>query len=154
MTMFDSFKDLGVLRSIGGYEGQCHAAFVKASRTTGAIRRLFQTNSRQLLWPAFKRCVLPALMYYPQAWNPLLVKDIGEVEHVQRRFTKCICGMYELSYEERLHELRALSLSHQRLYSDMIFIYRVLHELLNCTAHDIGLEVQQSCTREGGFKLV
>ena len=49
MTMFDSFKGFGVLHSIGGYEGQCHAASVKASRTAGAIRRHFQTKSRQLL---------------------------------------------------------------------------------------------------------
>ena len=31
MMMFDSFKDLGVLHSIGGYEGQCHVASIKAS---------------------------------------------------------------------------------------------------------------------------
>ena len=112
MTIFDSFKDLGVLRSIGGYEGQRHAASIKASRTAGAIRRLFQTKSRQLLWSAFKSYVLPTLMYCFEAWNPLLVKDIDEVERVQRRFTECIYGMYELSYEERLHELGALSLSY------------------------------------------
>ena len=113
MTIFDSFKDSGVLRSIDRYEGQCHAASVKASRTASAIRWLFQINSRQLLWPAFKSYVLPTLMYCSQAWNPLLVKDIDEVKRVQRRFTECICGMYEPSYEERLHELGALSRSHQ-----------------------------------------
>ena len=113
MTIFDSFKDFGVLHLIGGYEGQCHAASIKASRTAGAIRQLFQTKSRQLLWSAFKSYALPTLMYCSQAWNPLLMKDVDEVERVQRRFIKCICGKSELSYDEHLHELGTLSLSHQ-----------------------------------------
>ena len=38
-------------------------------------------------------------------WNPVLKKDIAEIESVQRKITNCIEGLAGLSYAARLQHL-------------------------------------------------
>jgi len=51
-------------------------------------------------------------------WSPFMVKDIDEIERVQRRFTKCLRGYSNYSYEERLRHLQLQSLELTRLLTD------------------------------------
>ena len=45
--------------------------------------------------------VRPILEYNSVIWSPSLVRDIQQLEKVQRRFTKKLLGMKSLSYSER-----------------------------------------------------
>ena len=44
------------------------------------------------------------LEYCIHAWSPYLRKDIDMLEKIQRRATKLIPGLIDLTYEERLKE--------------------------------------------------
>ena len=154
MTVFEFFKDLGIMKSSNGlHNGQCQAAATKASKIFGVIRRIFQRKSPNLLWPAYCSYILPVLMYGSQAWNLSLCKDEQCIESVQRRFTKSVQGLHNLSYEERLLQLNALSLINCKLLDDVAFSYKVIHGFFNCSAADLDLHVLHSRTRGDGVWL-
>jgi hypothetical protein len=150
----DYFADLGVRRTAcGSYAGHCDVLAAKAARISGAIRRTFRSRSRELLWPAFVYYVLPVLMYLSQAWSPKLKKDIAVLERIQRRFTKRIAGLSNLTYTERLHELNALTLSSRRVYADLIFVFKCMHGLTSYPASELGFNRVKSKTRGNGCRL-
>jgi hypothetical protein len=66
-------------------------------------------------------------------WSPHLLKDIDLLENVQRRFTKRLRGMYNLSYNERLLKLNIERLEARRLRTDTITTYKIIFGLIKCT---------------------
>ena len=49
------------------------------------------------------------------------------LENVQRRTTKQINGMSDMSYPDRLRKLKLPTLAYRRIRGDMIEIYKLLH---------------------------
>jgi hypothetical protein len=66
-------------------------------------------NSFKLLYTAL---VIPHLEYANQVWCPHLAKYKDEIENVQRRATKQLPGMSNLSYPERLQKLKLPTLAY------------------------------------------
>jgi len=60
------------------------------------------------------RYIRPHMEYCMQAWSPYLVKDIETLEKVQRRATKCVMGMKDRKYEQRLQLLNITTLEKRR----------------------------------------
>ena len=54
------------------------------------------------------------------------MKDIAEIEHVQRKVTKCIRGYRHLSYTGRLRLLNLPTLKTRRQYFDMLECYKIV----------------------------
>ena len=117
------------------------------------IRRAFLIKPRALMWPAFQLYVLPLLMNDSQAWNPFLKRDVHLLEGVQKRFTKAIWCMRDMSYAELLRALNILSVANQRSCADMVFVYKCVHRLVNISAADIGLVPLTSNTRGCEYRL-
>ena len=62
--------------------------------------------------------------------------------------------MYDLSYEERLNQLGKITLENRRHYSDMVFVYKALHGIVDCDANDFGgLYLKNSCTGGESIRL-
>ena len=68
----------------------------------------------------------PHLEYANAVWGPHYKMDRQKIERVQRRTTKLIEDIKDLSYEERLCNLNMPSLQHRRLRGDMIDIYKIV----------------------------
>jgi len=76
----------------------CQRAAVKTTQVLGLIRRSFKIKSIDTLVFLYKMYVWPHLEYCVQVWNPYLARDIDILEKVQRRATKCLDGLSDLSY--------------------------------------------------------
>ena len=83
---------------------QCRIAAYKGNQILGMIRRNITYKEKGLIVPLYKAIVRPHLEYCIQAWRPYLRKDIDMLEKVQRRTTKLITGLRDLSYDDRLKE--------------------------------------------------
>ena len=64
---------------------------------------------------------------YRHAWSPYLRKDIDMLEKIQRRATKLIPGLRDLTYEERLKECGLTTLDTRRLRGDQIEVFKILN---------------------------
>ena len=94
---------------------QCRIAASKGNQVLGMIQRNITYRDRSLIVPLCKAIVIPHLEYCIHAWSPYLRIDIYMLEKIQRRATKLISGLRDLSYEERLKEYGLTTLETRRL---------------------------------------
>ena len=78
------------------------AKISKAHSIMGLIRRSFQYLDYEMFRLLFTALVRPHVEYANAVWSPSLKKDIIAIENVQRRASKYLPGMKDLSYEDRL----------------------------------------------------
>ena len=121
------------------------------------IRRTFQHLDSTTFVPLYKSLVRVHLDYASSVWAPHKSKLIEQIEGVQRRATKQLPGMKNLSYSERIRKLGLPTLSYRRVRGDMIEIYKILTEKYDKNVSDfIKLwinQTQRSSERGHGFKL-
>ena len=87
----------------------------------GIIKRGVSYKSAEVISKLYRSYVRPHLEYCIQFWSPTNVKDADMLEGVQRRATKMIPSLRNLSYEERLKRLGMFSLRLRRLRGDSRF---------------------------------
>ena len=76
---------------------QCRIAASKGNHVLGMIRRNITYKEKSLIIPLYKAIVRPHLEYCIHAWNPHLRKDVDMLEKIQRRATKLIPELRDLT---------------------------------------------------------
>ena len=126
---------------------------VKAHRCANLILRCFQSRNRDSLLAGFKAYVRSTVEYNSVVWSPHLIKDIEAVEKVQRRFTKRLPGLSNLTYCQRLTKLNIDSLELRRIRADLIFMYKIVFGILDSDCEQFVVLRKDDNTRGHHFKL-
>ena len=95
------------------------------NRVLGMIKRAVVSREKSIILKLYKALVRPHLEYCIQVWNPHLKKDIETLERMQRRATRMIKGVGNLSYEERLRMCKLTNLE-IRSRGDLIETFKIL----------------------------
>ena len=92
------------------------------------------------------------LEYGTPVWSPFLMKDIRKIKSIQRRATKLVPNISNLSYESRLLELGLPTLEYRRDRYDMLQVYKALHNTDDIKWHDM-FSLVTNQTRGHSLKL-
>ena len=89
---------------------QCVLAAQKAICILDCIKRSVVCRSREVILLLYSALMRRHLEYCTKMWSPQYRRDIDLLECIQRRATKMIQRMENLSHEDRLRELGLFSL--------------------------------------------
>jgi hypothetical protein len=119
-------RDLGILISNDlKWHEQIKSSAAKAQRTLGLIKRTFSYLNSDIVKSLYCALVRPHLEFAVPVWNPTLKKDVFELEKVQKRATKLIPDIRNLSYEYRLQKLNLTTLENRRSREDLIYQFKI-----------------------------
>ena len=121
-------KDLGILFSENlSWSDHYNLISKNAYSQLSLIKRSFSSacplSVKKLLYTSLVRS---KLTYCSQVWRPMLLKDISNLERIQRRATKYIIGHSALSYRDRLISLQLLPLMYFYEYLDILLLIQSL----------------------------
>ena len=108
-------KDLGVLVDDElKFHKQTSSAIKKANGVLGMMKKSFSAFDDTNLPILYKTLVRPHLEYGNVVWGPHYKEDIKAIEKIQRRATKMVPHLKNMSYQERLRQLKIPSLAQRR----------------------------------------
>ncbi|XP_069128902.1 uncharacterized protein [Argopecten irradians] len=120
-------KDLGVTVDTNlDFRTHIQNSISKANSVLGIIKRAFTFLDEPMFKQLFKALVRPHLEYAASAWSPYKLMDIQTLENVQRRATKLLPGLKDLTYEERLAKLKLPTIKHRRFRGDLINVFKIV----------------------------
>ena len=131
-------KDLGIyFESNLSFAEHIASKVKKATSVAGLIRRSFTYLDKDMFRTLFTTIVRPHLEYGAPIWNPHSKRLIDLIENVQRRASKMIPGLSQLTYQQRLVALHLPTHQYRRYRGDMIEMFKLSHGYYDIAAmHD------------------
>ena len=132
LTTTNFEKDLGVI-----FDNHLHfdihidSSINRANRLLGVIRRTFTFLDKYSFLTIYKSLVRPILEYGNCIWSPIFKRQSIKIENVQRRATRLLPELLDMSYDERLKQLDLSSLKYRRKRGDLIQLYKLVHKIDN-----------------------
>ena len=150
----DIVIDLGVImNSTLTFDNHIESTIRKATMASNLILRIFKKN-HSFMMQMFKTYVRSRLEYATQIWNPHKIGLIQRIENVQRRFTRKLPLLKNMSYPNRLYLLNTDSLELRRIHLDLIFLYKLLHKKFDFDPMEIFAFKNDKRTRGNSWSLV
>ena len=109
------------------FTDHCQIKINTANKVLRYIRHTFQHLDEQTFLLLYTAMVRPHLEYASCAWNPYLKYNIDSVERVQRRATKMVPSLKDMSYTDRLKKLNLETLEYRRTRADLLETFRILN---------------------------
>ena len=125
-------KDLGIVVDDQlNFRLHMNAKVKKANSMIFLIKNTFKYLDKNMFNLLYKSLVRPHVEYASPVWSPTYRMDVDCIEGVQHRATRLIPALTNLSYTERLAELKLPTLEYRRLRADLMLIYKYSHNLIN-----------------------
>uniref|UniRef100_K7EZW8 Reverse transcriptase domain-containing protein n=1 Tax=Pelodiscus sinensis TaxID=13735 RepID=K7EZW8_PELSI len=122
-------KDLGfIVDHKLNMSQQCDTAAKKANRIMESINRNVVSKTQEVILLFYSALIRPQLEHCVQFWAPHFKKDMEKLEMFQRRVTRMIKGLENMSYKGKLKKLGLFGLEKIRLRGDMIKVFKYLKE--------------------------
>ena len=123
-------KDLGVIfQQDLKFSNHIATKVNKANSILSLIVRTFQFIEQDSFILMYKAIVRPNVEYGNTIWYPHLRRDIESIERIQKRATRQIPQLKDLTYNERLKKLKLPTLAHRRRRGDMLQTFKILHKI-------------------------
>lgn len=106
----------------------------KAYQRLSLLFRGFVTREFNFLRKVFITYIRPLLEYNSVVWSPTEIYLIDLIEKVQRYFTRNVPALADLPYSIRLSKLNLQCLELRRLQFDLIYYYKIFHNLTPLSA--------------------
>ena len=140
----DSTKYFGItLQSNLKWDKHINNITSKANQTLGFLRRNLKVNSQKIKDHAYKALVRPKLEYSSCVWDPPTTNQINQLEKVQRRAARFVCGRFHntSSVTEMLEDLDWPLLQVRRLRTRLIMFYKIIHHRIAIYPSDLLIPV-------------
>ena len=112
---------------------------IKQTKVLGLLKRTVGSGNKEIYSTLYKSLVRPVLEYGCPVLTPHLVKDIHEIEKVQRRASRIALGQsrQEMAYEVRCKILKWNSLEGRREFISLVECCKTVFELIGLTFNDV-----------------
>ena len=116
---------------------QCDNVASQGLKRVFLLLNSFRSSNTSTMISLCKTYVRPILEYCTPPWSPYLLRDIDQLESVQRFFTRSLPGMAQLPYHVRLTTLGLQSLELLRIHRDCLYLYKMLHNIVDSKFNDM-----------------
>jgi len=150
----EEVRDLGVtIDARLEFSSHINNIVSKANRQLGLLKRSFKIRDTASMLLLYKSTIRPILEYGSPVWSPWKIRQIDQIEQIQRRFTKIVAGMEGLDYSQRLKKLNLPTLQYRRRREQLIQVYKLINNAYDTDCSTFFERDNRNVTRVNSYKL-